>query len=66
VPKESEDVRAGLAKEGRLWLMSAVCAVGGAVTVWKTQSIAYGIVAFLICLALFGGALLAYEKRRKR
>jgi hypothetical protein len=66
VPKESEDVRTGLAKEGRLWGMSALCALGGALTIWGTGSIAYGVLAFLICLAVFGGALLAYEKRRKR
>lgn len=66
MPKQSNDVRAGLAKEGRLWGMSALCALGGALTIWKTNSIAYGVVAFLVCLAVFGGALLAYEKRRKR
>ncbi len=66
MPKESNDVRTGLAKEGRLWGMSAVCALAGALTVWKTNSIAYGVVAFVICLVVFGGALLAYEKRRKR
>jgi hypothetical protein len=66
VPKESEDVRAKLAKEGRLWGMSALCALGGALTIWRTGSIAYGVLAFLLCLAVFGGALFAYEKRRKR
>lgn len=66
MPKQSNDVRTGLAKEGRLWGMSALCALGGALTIWKTSSIAYGVVAFLLCLAIFGGALLAYEKRRKR
>jgi hypothetical protein len=66
VPKESNDVRTGLAKEGRLWGMSAICALGGALTIWRTNSIAYGVIAFLICLAILGGALLAYEKRRKR
>lgn len=66
MPKESNEVRAGLAKEGRLWGMSALCALGGALTVWKTSSIAYGVLAFAICLLVFGGALLAYEKRRKR
>lgn len=64
--KESDDVRAGLAKEFRLWGMSAVCALVGALTIWKTNSIAYGVIAFLICLAVLGGALLAYEKRRTR
>jgi hypothetical protein len=66
VPKESDDVRTGLAKEVRLWGMSAVCALAGALAIWKTNSIAYGVLAFLICLAVLGGVLLAYEKRRKR
>ncbi len=66
MPKESDDVRTGLAKEVRLWGMSAVCALAGALTIWRTNSIAYGVLAFLICLAVLGGALFAYEKRRKR
>jgi hypothetical protein len=66
VPNQSDDVRAKLAKEGRLWGMSALCALGGALTIWRTNSIAYGVIAFLICLAVFGGALLAYERRRQR
>ncbi len=66
MPKESNDVRTGLAKEGRLWGMSALCALGGALAIWKTNSIGYGVLTFLLCLAVFGGALLAYERRRKR
>jgi hypothetical protein len=66
VPKGTDDVRSQLAKEGRLWGMSAVCALGGALAIWRTGSIAYGVVAFLLCLLVFGGALMAYEKRRRR
>ncbi len=66
MPKDSNDIRTAVAKEGRLWGMSAVCALGGALTIWQTNSIAYGVIAFLICLAVFGGALLSYERRHKR
>jgi hypothetical protein len=65
VPNSSDDIRAKLAKEGRLWGMSALCALGGALTIWRTGSIAYGVLAFAICLLVLGGALMAYEKRRK-
>lgn len=66
MPKDSNDVRAGLAKEGRLWGMSAICALGGALTVWKTGSIAAAVGVFLLCLLVLGGALFAYERRHKR
>jgi 4-hydroxybenzoate polyprenyltransferase len=66
VPNDSRDVREGLAKEGRLWLLAAVCALVGALTVWKTNSLADGIGAFLLSLIVLGGALYVFEKRRKR
>ncbi len=66
MPNDNSDVRTGLAKEGRLWALSAVCALIGALTVWKTNSLADGIGAFLLSLIVLGGALWAYEKRRKR
>lgn len=60
------DTRAQLAKELRLWGLSAVCALAGALTVWRTNSVAYGVAAFLISLAVLGPALIAFERRRRR
>lgn len=66
MPNQSNDVRSGLAKEARLWGMSALCALGGALAIWKTGSIASGVGVFLLCLLVLGGALMIYEKRHKR
>ena len=59
------DTRRQVAKQGRLWLLSLICATVGAVTVWRTNSVLIGIFAFLICLVVLGPILYAYEKRRK-
>lgn len=59
------DMRRQLAKQGRLWLLSLICATVGAVTVWRTNNLLIGIFAFLISLVVLGPILFAYEKRRK-
>lgn len=62
---EDEKTRRAIAKEGRLYLLAVVCATGGAVTVYLTNRIASGIFVFLLCLAVFGPVLYAYEKRHR-
>lgn len=64
MPLEPED-RRQLAKQGRLWLLSAICATVGAVTVWRADSLVTGIVAFLLSLAVLGPLLWLYERRQK-
>jgi hypothetical protein len=59
------DTRGQLAKEGRLWLLSMVCATAGATGVYLSDSIAIGVAVFLACLAVFGGILLAYERHKR-
>jgi hypothetical protein len=59
------DTRGQLAKEGRLWLLSLVCATAGATGVYLSDSIAVGVAVFLVCLAVFGGILLAYERHNR-
>lgn len=61
-----QDVRRQLARQGRLWLLSLVCATAGAATVWQTDSLAYGILAFLATVAVLGPILWAYERSRER
>lgn len=59
-------VRGQLAKEGRLWLLSLVCAAAGATGVYLTGSVGVGVLVFLGFLVVLGGLLLGYEKRRRR
>ena len=59
------ELRAKLAKEGRLWAMAAVCATVGAATVSATGSVPRGVLAFLLVVAVLGPALYLYEKRRR-
>jgi hypothetical protein len=54
-----------LSKEGRLWLLSLACASAGAVTVWATDSLGQGVLAFLISVAILGPLLWLFEKRRR-
>lgn len=63
---EDPKTRRELAQQGRLWLLSLVCATVGAVTISRTGSLSTGVVAFLICLLVLGTALLIYERQRKR
>jgi 4-amino-4-deoxy-L-arabinose transferase-like glycosyltransferase len=64
VAEDDLETRRKLAKQARLWLLSLICATAGAVTVWARDSLAAGILVFLICLAVLGPALWIYEKRR--
>jgi len=50
---------------GELPLALATCASAGAVTVWATDSIGQGVLAFLVSLAILGPLLWLYEKRRR-
>ncbi len=59
------ELRAKLAKEGRLWAMAAVCAAVGAGTVAYTDSLPPGVLAFLGTLAVLAPLLRLYEKRRR-
>lgn len=63
---EDPETRRQLAKQGRLWALSLVCAAAGALTISRTGSLGTGILVFLACLAVLGGVLLAYERRRGR
>ena len=57
--------RRQLAKQGRLWLMSLVCAAAGAVTIQRTASLAIGVAVFLGCVVVLGPLLWIYEKKRR-
>jgi len=64
-PPLDDGIRRDLAKQGRLWGLSLVCATVGAVTVWRTDELLPGIGAFLIALVVLGSLLYAYERRRR-
>jgi hypothetical protein len=59
------ELRAKLAKEGRLWALAAVCAAVGAATVAVTDAVPPGVLAFLVALAVLGPLLRHYERRRR-
>lgn len=59
------DIKAQLAKQGRLWAVSVVCAFVGAFTIYKTGQLATGVLAFLVSLLVLGGALFIYERRHR-
>ena len=61
---EDPKTRRQLAKQGRLWLMSLVCATAGAVTIQRTASLAIGVAVFLACVVVLGPLLWIYEKKR--
>ena len=61
----ADGVRRDLAKQGRLWALSLVCASVGAFVVWRTDELLPGIGAFLIALVVLGSGLYAYERRRR-
>ena len=65
VAEHDPELRRKLAQQGRLWLLSLICASAGAYTVWSRNSVSAGVVVFLICLAVLGSALWLYEKRRR-
>lgn len=60
-----QDVRRQLARQGRLWLLSLVFATAGALMVWRTDNLGYGILAFLATVAVLGAILWAYERSRR-
>ena len=57
--------RSDLAKQGRLWLLSLICASVGAYVVWRTDALLPGVGAFLITLVVLGSLLYVYERRRQ-
>ena len=59
------ETRRQLAKQGRLWLMSLVCATAGAVTIQQTGSLAIGVAVFLTCVLVLGPLLWIYEKKHR-
>ena len=63
---EDPETRRQLAKQGRLWLLSLVCATIAIAAIVKTGSLGTGVVVFLICVAVLGAVLWAYERRRSR
>jgi hypothetical protein len=65
VADQDPELRQKVSKEGRLWLLSLVCASAGAVTVWATDSLGQGVLAFLVSVAILGPLLWLYEKRRR-
>ena len=62
---EDHEKRRQLAKQGRLWFMSLVCAAAGALTIQQTGSLAVGVIVFLGCTAVLGPLLWIYEKSRR-
>jgi hypothetical protein len=63
---EDPKTRRELAQQGRLWLLSLVCAGVGAVTISRTGSLSTGVVAFLISLVVLGPVLWLFERQRKK
>lgn len=59
-------VRTGLAKEGRLWILAAICAVPGAIVADRTQDWWAGAAIFAACFLVLGPLLWLYERRKKR
>ena len=59
------ELRAKLAKEGRLCALALVCATVGAIAVALTDDVLPGVLAFLGTVAVLGPLLRRYEKRRR-
>ena len=57
--------RRELAQQGRLWLLSLVCALVGSIAIWRTERLGPGIAAFAIALVVLGPLLWLYERRRR-
>ena len=57
--------RREIAKQGRLYLLSLVCATGGALTVYLTNRFVSGVYVFAVCVLVFGFLLYQYEKRHR-
>lgn len=58
-------LRRELLKSARLWVLSAICAIAGAVTISATGSIGSGVLAFLGALVVLGPVLWFYERRHR-
>ena len=58
-------IRRELAQTGRLWALALVCATAGAGTVWATDAVRPGVLAFLATLAVLGPLLFLSERRAK-
>jgi hypothetical protein len=58
------DLRKKLLQSVRLWVLSLICALVGSVTIWATNSIGLGVLAFLGSLVVLGPILWLYEKRK--
>ena len=63
---EDPETRRQLAKQGRLWLLSLICATIATAAIVRTNSLTTGIVVFLVSVAVLGTVLFAYERRRRR
>lgn len=59
------DVRRQLRQQARLWLLSLVCAIAGATTVYRTDSLWSGVAVFLLFLVVLGPLLWLYERSRR-
>jgi len=62
---DDPEVRRQLAKQGRLWGFSLICAAAGALTVQRTGSLGAAVVVFLVTVVVLGPLLWAYERRRR-
>ena len=58
-------LRRELLKSARLWALSAICALVGAIVISSTGSIGPGVLAFLGALVVLGPILWLYERRRR-
>ncbi|MVA76904.1 hypothetical protein GC722_12845 [Auraticoccus sp. F435] len=62
-PPRDRDLRSAFAREGRLYGLGLVCAVPGALAVWRTDSFWIGALVFLAVLGVAGSGLWALERR---
>jgi Flp pilus assembly protein TadB len=58
--------RRQLAQQGRLWLLSLVCATIATLVLTQTGSLRTAIVVFLGCVVVLGPLLWLYERRKRR
>ncbi len=59
------ELRKQLFKSVRLWTLSLICALMGSVTMWQTNSVSFGVLAFLASLVMLGPILWLHERRRR-
>lgn len=62
---EDPETRRQLARQGRLWLLSLLCAVAGTIAIVRTGSLSTGIGVFGLTVVVLGGLLWAYERSRR-